>query len=179
MAMPMPPPVALAGALNPIEATLISFNSNPYFIGLMMLVLNLGGRHLALGLTPEQDKFFQNPWIRRGLLFVVIFVATRNVITAIWLTVAIVLLLSYLLNEQSNLYLFGEPKKGVTQAAPPPIPAGGLTSDEVEIYKRLHEKATKAKAAEEEMAKEPDVPLHQRAVAAYKANMKAVQDFFD
>ncbi len=145
MALPAPAVPALAGAmgaLNPVEVILNGFNTNPYFIGIMMLILNLGGRHLASGLTSEQDKFFQIPWVRRALLFVVIFVATRNVFTAFWLTLGIVLLIGYLTNETSSLYLFGPP------TPPPPAPAApppGLTSDEQEIYKRLHEKAQKQK----------------------------------
>ena len=61
-------------SLNPIENIITSVNSNPYFIGSMMLLLNLGGRHLATGLTPEQDKCFQQPWFRRLLIFVVFFI---------------------------------------------------------------------------------------------------------
>lgn len=175
MALPPPPAPILTGPLNPLEVALTGFNTNPYFIGLMMIILNLGGRHLALGLTPEQDKLFTHPWVRRSLLFVVIFVATRNIITALWLTAAIVLVLGYLLNEQSNLYIFGTPKKVVTPAAPAPIPQVGLTPEESDIYKRLHEKATKIKAIEEEKIQEPEKPLHEKAMSWYQSNMKIIQ----
>ena len=73
MSLPPVPPPVLAGPLNPLEAFIMSINTNTYVIGMMMIILNLGGRHLATGLTPEQDKLFQNPWARRSLLFVVIF----------------------------------------------------------------------------------------------------------
>ena len=144
--MPPPPMAALAGPLNPIEALVNSFNTNPYFIGLAMTILNLGGRHLAGGLTPDQDKVFQHPWIRRALLFVVVFVATRNLFTALWLSIALILLLGFLTNETSDLYLFGEPKPASPTAAPTPgpAPAQGLTGEEQEILRRLQEKAAKA-----------------------------------
>lgn len=57
--MSFPVPTQQIPVLNPIENSINSFNSNPYFIGFMMLLLNLGGRHFATSLTPEQDKFFQ------------------------------------------------------------------------------------------------------------------------
>lgn len=136
--------MAAAGPLNPIEAILGAFNTNPYFIGLMMLILNLGGRHLAGGLTPDQDKFFQNPWIRRALLFVVIFVATRNVLTAFWLSLAIILVIGYLTNETSALYIFGKKKEAFQP--PPPPPATGLTGEEQGILRQLSEKAAKFEA---------------------------------
>jgi hypothetical protein len=148
MALPMPPPPIL-GPMNPLETFLVGFNTNTYFIGFMMLLLNLGGRHLAGGLTPEQDKIFQNPWIRRGLLFVVIFVATRNIFTALWMSIGIILILGYLTNETSNLYLFGKPK--IVEAVQQPA---GLTPDEQAIFKSLQDKTKRAEPAPAEQKSE-------------------------
>ena len=136
--MALPPPAAATiatVAMNPIEGFFASLNTNTYFIGLMMLILNLGGRHLATSLTAEQDKFLQNPWLRRILLFVVIFVATRNVFTAFWLSISIIVFLAYLTNESSRLYIFGRPKDAVVEPAPE-----GLNADEGEIFKKLNDK---------------------------------------
>lgn len=144
----MAAPVAAAmGPLNPIETLVGSLNTNPYLIGLMMIIMNLGGRHIASGLTPEQDKIFQHPWVRRGLLFVVIFVATRNLFTALWLSIGLILVIGYLTNETSALYLFGKPKPAAPQpAATAPLPIQGLTGEEQEILRRLQDKAARAEA---------------------------------
>ena len=167
----MPPPVAAAvGPLNPLEAMISGINTNTYFIGLSMIFLNLGGRHLAMGLTPEQDRFFQNPWIRRGMLFVVIFVATRNVFTALWMSIGLVLVIGYLFNEHSDLYLFGEP---VPAPPPPAPPAKGLTPEENEIYKRLHEKAQKG--AEKPEEKKPESVMGS-IVGWYQKNMGFIRE---
>jgi len=174
MALPMPPPAVLAtGPLNPIEMTLMSFNTNTYFIGIMMLVLNLGGRHLALGLTPEQDKLFQHPWIRRALLFVVIFVATRNFFTALWLSIGIIFTLSYLTNETSPLYLFGEPRTASAESVVP----RGLTTDEQEIYKRLKDKVGKLENDEKELKKGPEPAINDddMYVISYKSAMDRIR----
>lgn len=160
MAFPMAAPVAAMGPLNPIETIVNGFNTNPYFIGLMMIVMNLGGRHLAGGLTPEQDKLFQHPWVRRALLFVVIFVATRNLFTAFWLSLGLILIIGYLTNETSALYLFGKPKRtlsGPAATAPAPTPSAGLTGEEQEILRRLHEKAQKAEAEKASQQQEEQV----------------------
>lgn len=151
MAFPMAAPVMATGPLNPVEILLNGLNTNSYLIGTAMILMNLGGRHLAGGLTPEQDKFFQHPWIRRALLFVVIFVATRNVFTAFWLSVGIILFIGYLTNETSALYLFGKPKAPAsTTTAPGAVPGAtvvsGLTGEEQDILRRLQEKAARAEA---------------------------------
>lgn len=161
----VPPPMAAVVPLNPIDAMISGINTNTYFIGLSMLILNLGGRHLAMSLTPEQDRFFQNPWIRRAMLFVVIFVATRNIFTALWMSIGIILVMGYLFNEHSDLYIFGNP----LPLPPAPVPVKGLTPEENDIYRRLHEK-TKVEEKPEKAPEKPDV------MSWYQKNMKYIRD---
>jgi hypothetical protein len=126
-----------------IDILVNSMNSNPYFIGVMMLILNLGGRFLSLEVSKGQEKFLSDPMIRRFLLFVVLFVGTRNVIVAAGMTVVIVILLGYLLNENSDLYIFHstatkKPEK-VADAS-----SFGLSMEEMMILKRLQDKQAEA-----------------------------------
>ena len=178
-----PPPVAVAavGPVNPLEALINGLNTNTYLIGLAMILLNLGGRHLSMGLTPEQDKFFQIPWIRRFMLFVVVFVATRNVFTALWMTIALIFVIGYLFNEHSDLYLFGEPKPLPPTVAPPPTM--GLTAEETDIFKRLQDKVNKAMQAEEEKKAvaqdgEKKLTLTERVSTWYETNMNMIRGAF-
>lgn len=129
--------------IAPIDSLLTVFNTNPYFIGIMMLVLNLGGRFIALEVTKEQEKFLQNPIVRRFLIFTVLFVATRNIWVSLWSTIIIILFLGYLFNENSSMCLFKSDY--ALDGASCSIPAGpggipGLTPEEQEILKRLREK---------------------------------------
>jgi len=146
-------------SLNPIENIITSVNSNPYFIGSMMLLLNLGGRHLATGLTPEQDKFFQQPWFRRLLIFVVFFIGTRNIISSLFMSIVVILLIGYLFNDTSALYLFKpsikekkEEKTDTKPLATAPVYTG-LTPEETDIHKRLTEKLERTR--KEEIVKIP------------------------
>ena len=134
IAQPLTGAIATA-TISPLEAIIGSFNGNLYLIGIMMLVLNLGGRFLAMEITKDQETFFQNPWVRRFLIFVVLFVATRNLIVAFWLTVIVVIVLGFLFNENSALSIFG-PSKGVQGG----VPVQTMTPEEVEIFRRLNEK---------------------------------------
>jgi hypothetical protein len=138
---------AIVTAMNPIESAVAIFNSNPYFIGVMMLILNLGGRFLILEVTKGQEQFFQNPWVRRALIFIVLFVATRNIVTAFWLTIIVVLVLGYLFNENSALCVFKGGRSGSKCAKKEGVVGGasgsGLTPDEQDILRRLSEKQTR------------------------------------
>lgn len=130
------------GSISPLDGLLQVFNQNPYFIGLMMLLLNLGGRFISLEVTKQQEQFLQLPWVRRVLIFTVLFVATRNLWVAFWMTLITVLFLGYLFNENSALCLFGSGgKDGSSCKSPNEKKEGEMTPEEREILQRLSSKA--------------------------------------
>ena len=150
----MPPVLATAaamGPLNPLEGLIMGINTNPYFIGLMMLLLNLGGRFLGMEMSKEQEKFFQHPWIRRCLIFTVLFVATRNIIVALIMTVFVVLIMTVLLNENSTFYL-GTPITVVAQKEG----QIGLSPEEQDILRKLMEKQARVSPKQDEPSKQKE-----------------------
>jgi len=129
-------------AASPLDSLLHVFSNNPYFVGIMMLLLNIGGRFITLEITKQQELFLQRPWVRRVLIFTVIFVATRNIQIAFWATVIAVLFLGYLFNENSALCIFG--KGGANGAACAGVNSpmdSGMSPEEKEILQRLSAKA--------------------------------------
>ncbi len=134
--------------ISPLDGFLQIFNNNPYFIGIMMLILNLGGRFISLEVTKKQEQFLQHPWVRRILIFTVLFVATRNLWVAFWTTVTVVLFLGYLFNENSSLCLFGN--SGL-KGSSCNVPKQGeeMTPEEKEILHRLSSKAQRYQTSEQ------------------------------
>jgi hypothetical protein len=144
-------------SMNPLDTLMAGINSNPYFIGIMMLLLNLGGRFLALEISKDQEKFLSQPLVRRFFLFAVLFVATRNILVAAALAFVVILLLGYLFNENSELCLwkpcsFERPQEQKQEGFT------GLTAEEAMIYKRLQDKQTAALAAQQQEGSEKEAP---------------------
>jgi len=81
-------------------------NVNPYILGIAYITLNLGGRFMVMSVTPAQEAFLQNIVFRPLLLFAIMFIGTRNIIVAFWLTLLVLLFLHYLFNEKSTWYVF-------------------------------------------------------------------------
>ena len=145
MSLPTAPLAAMAGQsgipMAPLDLAIASINSNPFFIGAMMLMLNFGGRFLAMEMSKGQEQFFQNTWVRRGLIFTIIFVGTRNILVAFWMSLIIILLVGYLFNENSSLCLFNLGTDGSSCLSSSNAPQQqGLTPEESEILKRLSDK---------------------------------------
>lgn len=165
--------VQALGSLSPLDSLLQVFNQNPYFIGLMMLLLNLGGRFISLEVTKQQEQFLQLPWVLRVLIFTVLFVATRNLWVAFWMTLIVVLFLGYLFNENSALCLFGSGgKEGASCAAGGATGASGggeMTPEEREILQRLSSKAQRYQGAANEKKKQEQEPSIEEV---YLANLK-------
>ena len=106
------------------------------------------------------------------MLCVVIFVATRNIFTAFWLSLGLILTIGYLFNEHSSLYLFGEPIPLPTLLIPSTV---GLTPEEQEIYKRLHDKVGRVQSSEELQRKGVTESLDTKLIRWYRENMGAIQ----
>jgi len=79
--------------LEDIQNTSDILNENKYFIGLMMIMVNIGSRFIIEELNDEQRKLINNPYFRRIVIFSVIFMATRDIVISLIITGFIVLYL--------------------------------------------------------------------------------------
>lgn len=167
----------VAGATGGVlDSTLAALGSNPYIIGLMMVIMNLGGRFLGMEVSRTQERWFQHPWMRRFLLFVVIFIGTRNLQVAFFLTILVSILLA-LVNEKSMFYIFGgdEGAGGGSGTGAQP-PTATMSVEEVEILRRLSEKQARMQGAgaggDKTSAQRPQPPPSE---LVYVANMTALK----
>ena len=74
-----------------------------------MVLLNLGSRYIFLELGKSHDVFFNQPTVRRLLIFTVFFVATRDIIASALLTVVFIVFFLELTHEKSKYCIL--PKK--------------------------------------------------------------------
>lgn len=75
--------------------------SSPFFIGIMMLLLNIGSRYITHEFSHDDKEYSQNILLRRAAIFAVCFIGTRDVIVSIILTAAFVILASGFLRGKS------------------------------------------------------------------------------
>jgi len=64
---------------------------NKYFIGFVMITMNIGARFLIEELTPEQKKWINTQTFRRFIVFCAFFAATRDLLATVTLTVIFIL----------------------------------------------------------------------------------------
>ena len=88
--------------LSLIEGNLLSLNTSKYFAGIMMLLMNLGSKHVSEELSEIQSRFINHRIMWRILVFVLVFYATRDIKVALILTAVFVILVSGIFNEESK-----------------------------------------------------------------------------
>jgi hypothetical protein len=103
-----PSAAATATVSDSVLMSIQDINMNPYLLGFAYILLNLGGRFMVLSVSPGQEAFLQNIIFRPLLLYAIMFIGTRNLVVAFWLTLVILIVLHYLLNEESDWYLLSK-----------------------------------------------------------------------
>jgi hypothetical protein len=88
---------------------LSDLNTNKYFTGIMMLVLNLGSRFLVMELSDTQEQLLSNKVIRRFIVFTVVFIATKDIYVSFVVTAIFIILVSGLFNENSKFCIVTKP----------------------------------------------------------------------
>ena len=86
-----------------------SLFDNKYLIGIIMVIINLGARFIVNELNDSQKNIINSKYTRRILIFLVIFMATRDLGISILLTFAVVIFMFEFFNEDSEYSLV--PKK--------------------------------------------------------------------
>jgi len=83
---------------------------NKYLLGIIMILINLGARFIVDDLTPDQKKLINNHITRKIIVFLIFYMATKDILASITLTVIYILFMSDLLTElfkkdKDNLYI--------------------------------------------------------------------------
>jgi hypothetical protein len=58
-----------------------------------------------MSVSPAQEAFLQNTLFRPLLVFAIMFIGTRNLIVAFWMSALILFSLYFLLNENSSWFI--------------------------------------------------------------------------
>ena len=84
---------------------------NKYIIGIIMVVINLGARFIVNELNEEQKKWINSKYLRRILIFLVVFMATRDIVISIILTIVVIMVIFEFFNEDSDYSLVPKVEK--------------------------------------------------------------------
>lgn len=86
---------------------LIDITNSKLFSGFVMIMMNIGGKYIMLDLPKNLDKIFTKIFILRILVvFCIFFMATKDIIISLLLTLIFIIIIRFILNENSNFCLY-------------------------------------------------------------------------
>ena len=106
---PMPVPakpakISQKGAgsvLNYLHNHVMNINNSKLFAGLMIIVLNIASRFVTIKLSKTMESYLKYTFSRDILVFAISWMGTRDIYIAFGITIAFMIMVDYVLNEQS------------------------------------------------------------------------------
>ena len=91
------------GSSSALALATIGLNGNKYMLGLMVLLINLGARYIGNEVGEFMHKVLNHKFSRRFLIFLVLWMGTRDLVVAGVITIGFILIVNTIFNENSSL----------------------------------------------------------------------------
>ena len=101
--------LSIMGVLNYIKHHFASLNNSKYFIGLVLLIMNIGSRYVTIKLSKTHEQMIKNLITKDLLIFSILFISLRDILLAFLFTAVFKILSDYVFNEKSKFCMV--PKK--------------------------------------------------------------------
>ena len=105
--------------MNAIEFIQIKFEQlaeNKIFIGLLMIMVNIGARFIIEELSDEHREIAKGEIFRKVVVFCSVFMATRDIMTSLIVTIIFVVVMNEVLATEEKKSENGEAPKGASFA---------------------------------------------------------------
>jgi len=94
--------------LKRVHKIVENLNSSKYFLGFMMIMLNIGSKYVTVKLSKSQEAYIRNYIIREILIFSMCWMGTRDIYISIIVTASFFILTEHLFNEESKFCILPE-----------------------------------------------------------------------
>jgi hypothetical protein len=94
-------------------------NDSKFFAGLVILTMNIGSKYISVELSKTQENYIKYSLGRQILIFAIIWMGTRDIVTSLIMTILFILFADYLFNEHSKYCIIPDKYKELTMALDP------------------------------------------------------------
>jgi hypothetical protein len=84
-----------------LNTRVLSLNQSKIFAGLVIIVLNVSGKFTTIKLSKTMESYLKYTFSRNILVFSMAWMGTRDVYTALGITILFIICAQYLFNEES------------------------------------------------------------------------------
>jgi len=133
-----------------INNQILSLNQSKLFAGLIIVILNIASKYVNIKLSKTVESYLKFTFSRDVLVFAITWMGTRDIYSALMLTVSFIVIFDFLLNEESmfcvlpehftdyHISLLDTPEISATQTT---TPSTQITKAELQNLESIIEKA--------------------------------------
>ena len=148
----------IASTFHNIVTSLKGLNDSKFFMGAVMIMMNIASKHISIDLTASQQKYFKNNVARQLLIFAIAWSATKDIFIALVITACFHVLAMHLLNEDSRFCIIPNAWRQFEKALD--LDGDGeVTDEEILKAKEILEKAKKKELKREALRNMNDFKL--------------------
>ena len=138
-----------SGLFSNVKSNIGKLNSSKYFVGIVLLVMNIGSRYVTIKLSKTHEQLVKNLITKDLLIFSILFISLRDVLLALAFTAIFKILSDYVFNENSRFCMVPKQYKKIYDAVDE-NKDGKISEKEIENALALLNKSQKQRALEEQ-----------------------------
>jgi len=109
-------------------------NDSKLFVGILMIVMNIGSKYITVKLSDNQEAFLRNNIAREVIIFCACWMGTRDIYISIIVTASFFILTEHMFNEDSPICVL--PKRFRVKVSEDQRVTKGQLKEAVETVKR-------------------------------------------
>ena len=123
-------------------------NQSKYFLAFLIIFLNLGSKFINININDYHKRLLHDTIGRELMIFAICFVVTRDVITALIMSSAFIIINDFMFNEDSSLCIIPKEYRNAMRSALDKNKDDVIDESEIKDAIRILNKARKQKQQE-------------------------------
>lgn len=121
---------------------ILALNQSKIFAGIMIIILNIASKFVTIKLSKTMESYLKFTFSRDILVFAITWMGTRDIYTAIVMTILFIIVVDFIMNEESTFCILPE---SFTDYHVSKLDSACPTPDEIAKAKQVLETAEKCK----------------------------------
>ena len=91
-----------------INKNILALNQSKIFAGIMIVILNIASKFVNIKVSKTMESYLKFTFSRDILVFAITWMGTRDIYTALFMTICFIIIVDFIMNEESGFCMLPE-----------------------------------------------------------------------
>lgn len=91
-----------------VNTNILALNQSKIFAGIMIVILNIASKFVTINVSKTMESYLKYTFSRDILVFAITWMGTRDIYTALLMTLCFIIIVDFLMNEESGFCVLPE-----------------------------------------------------------------------